>query len=340
MTRTEELCGLLRQRIESGEFSPGDRFPSEYILAEEYAVNHKTANKAVFLLESQGYVKRGPRGAGTLVVRNQIFPRDLILFISRFSLFHARLLKGVQKAASNNGYAVVVLFAQEAEEVLQMNSIKGSRIKGIVAAGAQSRLMMKSGIPMFAVDFDSINSYPDIHSVNTDNYAGAVELMREIIRRGHREIVLYSSALFPDRKNRIKGFADIMRKTEIPDIEKRIFYGSRSDPQSAKSNLDKILRIFPETTLICCDSDDAAQSMLLALADFPEKKITVTSYGNTLDPTLKIASVEQFPERIGEHACSRLIEILENDSSPETIREQIPPSITGSRFIPDLSCSR
>ena len=111
MTRTEELCSLLRQRIESGEFSPGDRFPSEYILAEEYAVNHKTANKAVCLLESQGYVKRGPRGAGTLVVRNQIFPRDLILFISRFSLFHARLLKGVQKAASNNGYAVVVLFA-------------------------------------------------------------------------------------------------------------------------------------------------------------------------------------------------------------------------------------
>jgi DNA-binding LacI/PurR family transcriptional regulator len=56
----------MRSRIESGDYRPGDRIPSEALLIQEFGVSRPTVARALQDLERRGLVKRR-RGAGTYV---------------------------------------------------------------------------------------------------------------------------------------------------------------------------------------------------------------------------------------------------------------------------------
>ena len=341
MTIAEEIYGKLLLRLQQGEFPPGSRFPSESLLADLYGVDKKTVNRAVSLLAAEGYVARGVRGAGTRVLRTQSFPKGFLLFISRFSFYHTRLLKGGQDAAGSRGYAAAVLFRESGEELLQTACLFGPRIRGIVSAGTVSLMIRQLGLPFVSVDFDDAEAYPDINMVNTDNYRGAYELMREALRRGHREILIYSSGReYVDRQNRLRGFCDAMRQAGIGGPEKRIFYGTRHDVSAAWTAREEMKRRYPEPSLICCDADDAAESLIRAAVSRGAPLPAVTSFGNTLLSDRPVATVEQFPERIGEYACSKLVEFIELGVPPQAVREKIAPQVVGSEFIPDLTAGR
>ena len=53
----EQLAGLLRARIESGELAPGDRIPSVLSLAQEYDLAAGTVRKALAQLQREGLVE-------------------------------------------------------------------------------------------------------------------------------------------------------------------------------------------------------------------------------------------------------------------------------------------
>ena len=72
MTKAETIYSELKERITQGIYPIGSRFPSELLLAQEYGINRKTANLAVAMLEKDGLVKRGIRGAGTTVSENPV----------------------------------------------------------------------------------------------------------------------------------------------------------------------------------------------------------------------------------------------------------------------------
>ena len=55
------------QKIESGEFQPGDKVPSENELIEMYCVSNTTARKSLLEVELQGWAKR-IKGKGTFVL--------------------------------------------------------------------------------------------------------------------------------------------------------------------------------------------------------------------------------------------------------------------------------
>ena len=54
----EQLAGLLRERITSGELAPGDRLPSESALAKQAGVSRSTVREALRILEQGGLVER------------------------------------------------------------------------------------------------------------------------------------------------------------------------------------------------------------------------------------------------------------------------------------------
>ncbi len=67
----KQLEALLRRKIEQGEYSRGDVFPSEKELMEQYHVSRVTVRQAAALLAQAGYV-RGRRGIGTEVIYDKI----------------------------------------------------------------------------------------------------------------------------------------------------------------------------------------------------------------------------------------------------------------------------
>lgn len=63
-----QLADLLRQRIDEGDLSPGDRIPSESQLGDTYSLSRITIRQALADLERDGLLERVP-GKGTFVRR-------------------------------------------------------------------------------------------------------------------------------------------------------------------------------------------------------------------------------------------------------------------------------
>jgi len=61
-----QLSRFLSQLIQDANYRPGDRFPSEELIAGYFHVSRPTANKAIHLLLDEGYLSRG-KGLGTFV---------------------------------------------------------------------------------------------------------------------------------------------------------------------------------------------------------------------------------------------------------------------------------
>jgi DNA-binding GntR family transcriptional regulator len=60
------VADALRERLDSGEWLPGEQLPSTRALAEAYGVSHMTAAKAVRVLAAEGRVTVVPNW-GTFV---------------------------------------------------------------------------------------------------------------------------------------------------------------------------------------------------------------------------------------------------------------------------------
>jgi GntR family transcriptional regulator len=60
------IAAALRERLDSGEWLPGEALPSLRVLAEQYEVSQATANRAIAELAGEGRVTT-VRGWGTFV---------------------------------------------------------------------------------------------------------------------------------------------------------------------------------------------------------------------------------------------------------------------------------
>src|SRR5690348_17809161 len=69
--RYHQLKEILRERVRSGEWQPGDLIPSERELSESYSISRMTARQAITDLVNEGVFYR-EQGKGTFVSRNKI----------------------------------------------------------------------------------------------------------------------------------------------------------------------------------------------------------------------------------------------------------------------------
>jgi DNA-binding LacI/PurR family transcriptional regulator len=75
-----QVFEIMRNRIESGDYRPGDRIPSEALLIQEFGVSRPTVARALQDLERRGLVNRR-RGAGTYVSHAKLSGKHFGLLI-------------------------------------------------------------------------------------------------------------------------------------------------------------------------------------------------------------------------------------------------------------------
>ena len=341
MNITERIYLELKQRLENGVYPPGSRFPSETTLADEFSVNKMTMNKIVSMLAEKQYLVRGVRGAGTRVAEIQAFSRGIIAFLSPLTPYTVHVLRGVYSEAVRHNYSVQVESPRIEDLQHRLTMLRNEGVIGVISV-TYGVPVLPEGMMLFCVDSSPVPAFAGqkVHFINSDNYQGGVRMMKEIIRRGHREILIYSSERFHTRMDtpktpRVCGFHQVMEEYGIFDFEERTFYAAWHSPEDARQFLRQYLKKYPETTLIAADSDGAAEQIHAAALELGLEcpgQIALTGFGNVTQ--LPIANVNQNPERQGELAARHLIEYARTGACSAPFSEQVETSLTNVESIP------
>ena len=230
VARYRQIYEDLREQILSGLYGPGDQLPTELQLAARYGVSRVTSAAALTELAREGLVRRAPR-RGTRVSLDaghaRGAARPLIAWIQPHidHAFGLNLLRGVEEATRNAGYNLLIHLTGHSREEEE------HAIRNALDAGA-------SGLALFLQDGETYNAevlrlvldhFPlvlvdrylrGVHcaTVQSDNEAGACDLVAELARAGHRHIC---ALVFPSKgtstiEDRLDGYTRALSQAGIP----------------------------------------------------------------------------------------------------------------------------
>lgn len=156
---------FLEEMVCSGQFRPGDKFPTEEELAKRFGVSRPTINKAVNLLVERGFLVR-ERGKGTFVARRKEV-RLLLMEQLSFSESVEDALPfrtEVIKTAETTGDKDVVsrLGLNEGERVVALRRIRYIEDEPIAAVDSYLPMKLFPGIEK--IDFRSHGLYQILDS--------------------------------------------------------------------------------------------------------------------------------------------------------------------------------
>ncbi len=313
MGKLAGLINSLRRELMAGVYPPGSRFPSEYRIAERYAVNKTTANKAVFALVSEGWLSRAGRGAGTLVEQTQPFPQNMYVYVGGiWHPYYASLVHGLQQAALAHN-CLLSLLAPSSDQLYHfLSRLPSAGISGVFSCGYG--YIDVGSIPVLYLEENSAPPGADNHYVTCDGYQGAYQMTQELLKRNHRDIVVvFRNAHAPGR---LKGFHAAMREGGIEDVEERTFwaYDMKSNFEM-KRILRKMLQQYPGLTAIMSASDDDIYLIVKAAEQMGiswRGKIAMTGFGKVtgISDLLPIATVDQHPQQIGQEAFQAMQKMI------------------------------
>ncbi|MFD1988375.1 GntR family transcriptional regulator [Paenibacillus nicotianae] len=236
--RYEQMYLTLRNRFHSGEYTIGDKIPSEKELMEQFEVSRITSKKALDMLVQDGYIVRQP-GRGSFVIHNgnqsdvveaeeagkydtPSRPRTasnqivLGLIMEDFSDSYGKeMLVEMERTAQKMGvYLMLRLsFSQTDIEENAIRMLRDYGVDGLIIYPTRGQIfnseILKLVIDRFPhVLVDRYVKGIDSTSISTDNVAAASLGTHYLLDQGHRHIALLASKVTDNVaiEERIEGF--------------------------------------------------------------------------------------------------------------------------------------
>lgn len=246
--------------------------------------------------------------------------------------FFSCVLSGVEEAASQAGYNILVAQSNESyeQEVKIVQSFLAARVCGVIASLAKEtsryehyQELLNNDIPV--IFYDRICTGLKTDRVVVDDYAGSFSAVEYMIQTGCKRIFFYGSAPHLEiTKNRRNGYLDAMKKYKIPvddsmmklcDTRERAI-SITPDLLESPNRPDGFFAINDETAsgiLYACKLVGARVPDEVSICGFTDGAIAQNT-----DP--KLSTIEQHGEEVGKNAFSILIDKLEgNDKSGNKI---------------------
>lgn len=195
------------------------------------------------------------------------------------SNYFSQALSGMTDAASEQNYHV--MFCQSNETLEQENS----SIKKLVASNVDGLLISVSkessdicelekiknkGIPI--VMYDRILNEFECSKVIVDEYEGALNAVRHLIKKGCRRIAHIAGPQdLSVSVNRLKGYVDALKEAALP-IDQQLIVEAKNFEEDALQAVKKIMKAAPQADAIFCINDLSA---IIAMRYLKSKKIRV-----------------------------------------------------------------
>lgn len=341
-SKYKEIERSLRQILQEGTWSVGDRLPSEQELSRRFGVSYMTTRQAVAQLVNDGLLQRIV-GKGTFVVR-QSAERDEAAPISvplafvvpalwqRLDPYYfPDVLQGFQDYMAEQGQEALVL---DYEAVRSSDKLpKNAAVACILLEDAEKKLvenLKDSGYQVL-----SVNKYRGrrvIPWVAPDNEGGVYQATERLIKQGHKQIAFIRGNLKNlDAIDRLKGYRKAMRKHGLPTTEAG--NGFAEEP-GYRAGLELLSSPNPPTALVTASDLSALGAMKAARElgyDIPTR-LSVVGFGNFslisyLNPHLTTVNLPRI--ELGREAARLLLRMSEGKTvESTTIAAHIVPGQT------------
>lgn len=346
-----QLVRQLRDKIESGEWRPGARLPSEVELAKENGISRGTVRQALVRLQSDGLLERTP-GKGTFVASRTPVTHMLIGVVLPYErdMLTLEILVGSEKAARQEGYHVIYAATHD-DQRIQTQDIQMMREKGVsgliifptsdVSSDETIARLHAEGFPFVLVD----RYFPPLTTdyVVVDNFDGAYQATQHLIELGHRRIGFLSPGSLETTsiRDRFAGYRQALDDHDLPYDEGLFYlYHGLMKTESNLAPLQTILRqsdcptaFFAVTDLLALRLLEAAQ---LEQIDVPDE-LSIVGFDDIHQSSLvsvPLTTVAQPRIEIGIRAAEILIDRIRG------LRTQPAQIVLPTRLVVRLSSGK
>ncbi len=191
-------------------------------------VSEKTRKKVLTMAEELGYLDQSDKYTAAYSDQN-----ICILIEHRFfrdMYFYGRVLLGVENAAKEAGYDILVKsFDEKAEAVPEC--VEKRKVAGIIVIGKLSDAYLKRlkgyHMPLVLVDHISLEEPTD--AIMTDNKEGSYQLTKYLIQEGFTKIGFLGGLEYsPSVRERFWGYLEAIRTLMVfPDFESSMEYAKK-----------------------------------------------------------------------------------------------------------------
>ena len=251
--------------------------------------------------------------------------------------FFSSVLKGIMKAAEEEGYMVIILSSEESYELekKQVDRLLKQNVDGILLSIADSTHdtehidnISKQNIPL--VLFDKYSKLSDCSSVIINDQNAAFTAVEHLIKSGKKNIAHLRGPLLPQNSiDRFLGYRKALEKHQLPYKKEWVFTCQDITSDEGYAYAKEILDKQPEIDAIFAVADMPA---IGAIKYFNEQKIAmpeqiaVMGFSNwkisgLITPAL--STVNQPGETMGKKAFELFFEELQLLKKGKEIKHQI-----------------
>ena len=307
-------------------------------LQQPERVSPKTRAKVMSAVEKVGYKPN----LMAVKFRSGKSSNLVVLVPTIANVFFARVISGMQTAATERGYSLLLgnTLGNAELEADYAKMVQTSQADGLIQLRAHNPFDKEKDqnlLPMVnACEVLYNGQYP---VVTLDNRAAAFAMTEHLINFGHRRIAMIKGPeSSPLTQERLAGYKDALANAAI-DFDESLLFAGHFDLYSGREAAEQILEMTHRPTAVFCANDEIAmgatqsfkQAGLAIPNDISVAGFDDISFAEFCDPPL--TTIAQPAEEFGRTAVNLLVDVLENKitKAPKVIMpfELITRSSTG-----------
>lgn len=248
----------------------------------------------------------------------------------------AQMLDGIDKFSTDKSYQIIIMQSKESprQEIACIELLYAGGVDGILISPACETVdfsylqsLQDSGLPV--VLFDRLSDQIETHKVGADNFKGAYDATRHLIKNGYKNIAhLNTNTILSIATERVNGYKQALADSNIPFRPELLRSCDYSDTQKLNTDLEESIKYYmtlenkPDAIFTAADQISTKCLVLLNKLGFSiPDDIALIGFTNTdlaeaFSPSL--STVHQPAFEIGQLAAQKLISLIERKNhAPE-----------------------
>lgn len=323
-----QLKRYLLDKIQRGEFAPGQQLDTENVMAKQFELSRQTVRQALGELEQEGWIVR-QQGRGTFITDQTKKPKPIGLIIKSIGNYtFPDIVRGIENRLNDAGFELKLYLSQDdpEKETECLKRVLDSEIDGLIVEPAKSiescsnlhfyQEFAKRHIPCLFIH--SFWNELDPAYLILDDCQGGYLATHYLLNLGHRRIAGIFNIESIQGVNRQEGYKKALQEYGIQPEQRLIGeYQYRSDFATFPFQfMQEILERPQCPTAVFCYNDMDAIRALDAIRQVGLKvpdDISIIGYndsGLTTVSEVKLTSVKHPKRDLGLQAASLMINMI------------------------------